>query len=116
MHYIKIYTHGLKNKTQHVLLEVIIETLSKRLLELNRFGIPFQSDNNQWYTRKITLQELLRIYSIKVDATMVFPPNFEHVIDSLLPHCLPWTFRRNLMQNNIYMTNILESFVNRDTM
>ena len=82
----------------------------------NRVGIPLQSEDNQWHARQITLHELLRLYSIDTTPITAIPQRLEQTADALLPHCIPWSFRRNLMQNDECMNNIVESFVNGDTM
>ena len=81
----------------------------------NRFGVPFKSCDNLWYTRSITTVELLNIYSIAVDNTKAFPIYLNTVIDSLLPFSIPWTLRSNIMLHSNYRSNLMEAFTNGDT-
>ena len=80
-----------------------------------RFGVPFQSEIGMWYARRIMSTELLSIYSIEIDKDAVFPTKLDSLIDDLLPHSIPWTFRNNIMRDDNYITNLLEPFSNSDT-
>ena len=77
------------------------------------FRVPFQTENNAWYVRTVTTEELLYVYSITFDRRVAFPTNIDTVIDDLLPFSIPWTFRDKVMSN--YNSNILESFTNSNT-
>ena len=75
-----------------------------------RFGVPFQSENGRWYARRITTTELVSVYSIEIDKDAVFPTKLDSVIDDLLPHSIPWTFRNSMMRDDNYITNLLKPF------
>ena len=68
-----------------------------------------------WYARRITSTELLNVYSIEIDKDAVFPTKLDSLIDDLLPHSIPWTFRNNITRDDNYITNLLEPFSNSDT-
>ena len=68
-----------------------------------RFGVLFQSDNGLWYTRRVTSTELLSVYSIEIDKDAVFPTKLNSVLDDILPHSIPWTFRNIMMHDDNYI-------------
>ena len=59
--------------------------------------------------------EFLSVYSIEIDKDAVFPTKLDSVLDDILPHSIPWTFRNSMMRDDIYITNHLEPFSNSDT-
>lgn len=80
-----------------------------------RFGLPSCYRKNTLFTRRISSKELLRIYSINVDMTSAFPPTPDAAIDDLLPYCIPWKFRKNIMCSSNYAPKIMESFCYSNT-
>ena len=68
-----------------------------------------------WYARRITSTELLSVYSIEIDKIPVFLIKLGSVLDYVLPHSIPWTFRNSIIRDNNYITNLLEPFSNSDT-
>ena len=79
------------------------------------FSVPFQSNNGLWYTGRITATELLSVYSIEINKNAVFPTKLDSVLDDILPHSIPWTFRNSMMRDDNYITNLLEPFSNSET-